>query len=106
MKITIESDGPVIITPADSSAPAGREQAGQPDPDGWLVFGIRDAGEPVPLAVIPGRDALAYRNDRFVGGVWEESVTADGPRDAARAGAAQARAKLDEAEAWPARGAA
>ena len=93
MKITIESDRPVTVTP-------------EPDhSDAWLVFGIRDAGEPVPLAVVPGVETLAYRNDHFVGGVWEEQVTADGPREAARRGAEQARAKLVEAP-WPARGAA
>jgi hypothetical protein len=73
--------------------------------DVWTVFGIRDAGEPVTLAVVLGGEALAYRNDHFVGGVWEEQVSADGPREAAQRGAEQARARLAEAP-WPARGAA
>ena len=38
-------------------------------------------------------------------GVWEEQVTADGPREAARRGAEQARARMAEAP-WPTQGAA
>jgi hypothetical protein len=83
----------------------------EPDHSAWLVFGIRDAGEPVPLAVVPGAETLAYRNDHFVGGVWQETVTADGPREAAKRGAEQARARLtvadfpgeEEEVAWPRR---
>jgi hypothetical protein len=93
VRITIESDRPVTVTPEPGHSGA------------WTVFGIRDSGEPVPLAVVAGGEALAYRNDRFIGGVWEETVTADGPREAARQGADQARAKLAEAS-WPTRGAA
>jgi hypothetical protein len=73
--------------------------------DLWTVFGVMHAGEPEPLAVVVGGNALAYRNDRWQGGVWEETVTADGPREAARQGTEQARARLADAP-WPARGAA
>ena len=98
--VQVETDGTITIRVMD-----GEPQPAVPDGSEWLVFGIRDAGEPVPLAVVPGAETLAYRNDQFVGGVWQEQVSADGPREAARRGAEQARARLVETP-WPARGAA
>jgi hypothetical protein len=98
--VDVHPDGSITIRVDSEPQPVTPGGAGE-----WTVFGIRDAGEPVPLAVVVGGDALAYRNDRFVGGVWEEQVSADGPREAARRGAEQARARLAEAP-WPARGAA
>lgn len=100
MRITIESDGPVTIAPAD------RGEAPQPADSGeWTVFGITHAGDPEPLAVVPGRDALAYRNPRWHGGIWDETVTADSPAEAARRGSEAARAHLADV-AWSAQGAA
>jgi hypothetical protein len=100
MRITIESDGPVTI------APAGRGEANQTaDSDTWTVFGVLHAGDPEPLAVVPGRDALAYRNPRWQGGVWDETVMADSPAEAARRGREAARARLADV-AWPTQGAA
>jgi hypothetical protein len=97
--VQVETDGTITIKVTDAQPATPDER------DVWTVFGIRDAGEPVTLAVVLGGEALAYRNDHFVGGVWEEQVTADGPREATRRGAEQARARLAEAP-WPARGAA
>ena len=96
--VQVETDGTITIKVTDAQ-PATAQEC-----DVWTVFGVMHAGDPEPLAVVVGGDALAYRNDRWQGGVWEETVTADGPREAARQGAEQARARL--AEAWPARGAA
>ena len=97
--VQVETDGTITIKVTDA-------QAATPDEcDVWTVFGVMHAGDPEPLAVVVGGDALAYRNDRRQGGVWEETVTAEGPREAARRGAEQARARLAEAP-WPARGAA
>jgi hypothetical protein len=97
--VQVETDGTITVKVTDTP-PATPHEC-----DVWTVFGVMHAGDPEPLAVVVGGDALAYRNDRFVGGVWEEQVTADGPREAARRGAEQARARLVEAP-WPAQGAA
>lgn len=97
--VQVETDGTITIKVTDAQ-PAPPDEC-----DVWTVFGVMHAGEPEPLAVVPGRDALAYRNPRWQGGVWDETVMADSPPEAARRGSEAARARLAEAP-WPARGAA
>jgi hypothetical protein len=86
--VRVETDGTITIKVTDA-------QPTTPDEcDVWTVFGVMHAGDPEPLAVVVGGDALAYRNDRFVGGVWERA--SDGRRSPPGS-AARRRASAGEA---------